>query len=144
MTPNHLVASSWVSSSPVEWYSYLHLPFLITPQLLDPAPYSPNSAPRTARELFPPSNWIELLNSGQSLIDLSNHTLTDESFFPDKWRFPSGTRIIPAGLRLILMDDRESTATYVHSPIRLKNVLMSFLMAFVLSWRIFVSLAHHL
>ena len=54
-------------------------------------------------------DYIEIINTSQDKIDLSNKFLTDNKKSPRKWRFPNGTHIA-AGERLIIWADENGKA----------------------------------
>ncbi len=52
-------------------------------------------------------DWIELYNLEAEQVDLSGYHLTDDLEVPDKWTFPDGTVIEPAGFLLVWADNDE-------------------------------------
>ncbi len=52
-------------------------------------------------------DWVELWNNSATVVDLSNHYLTDNPENFTKWEFPSGTLIQPNDFLLIWCDDDE-------------------------------------
>lgn len=50
------------------------------------------------------SGWIELHNSGTTLVNLGGYYLSDKESQPLKWRIPSGTTIAPNGYLIIWCD----------------------------------------
>lgn len=68
------------------------------------------------------SDWIELLNTGDSEVDLSDWKLTDEAAVPDKWSFPQGTTIPAGGYLVVLADSLPKevpTADFLHTSFNL-------------------------
>jgi len=68
------------------------------------------------------TDWIELYNSGNSIVDLGSCFLTDEKNVPFKWRFPEGTQINPNSYLLIWMDGKDYSANAVHSSFKLRGM----------------------
>lgn len=62
-------------------------------------------------------DWVELYNNGQSELDLSGATMTDDKDLPKKWPFPAGTKIPAGGYLLVLADGYTGTAQgrYLHA-----------------------------
>lgn len=54
------------------------------------------------------SDWIELHNTSDQQIDLSDYYLSDNLNNPKKWSFPSGTKIDAGGYLLIWADDHDA------------------------------------
>ncbi|MEM8888196.1 MAG: CotH kinase family protein [Bacteroidota bacterium] len=52
-------------------------------------------------------DWIELYNTTQSEIDLSNAYLSDKISNPQKWSFPAGTTLGPQSYLIVWADDDE-------------------------------------
>jgi len=70
------------------------------------------------------SDWIELFNSGNKLIDISDWSLSDDEKEPGKWRFPKMTSVPAGGYLLILADgmDKEIRgAKYLHTNFKLSG-----------------------
>lgn len=69
-----------------------------------------------------PSDWIEIHNSGDSVVDLTGWTLSDAALSPAKWTFPAGTAISADGYLVVLADNPSeeiSGATYLHTNFKL-------------------------
>ena len=54
-------------------------------------------------------DYIEIVNTSDSEVDLSGKFLTDSKKNPRKWRFPKGTKIA-AGERLVVWADEDGKA----------------------------------
>ena len=70
------------------------------------------------------SDWIELFNSGNSAIDISNWSLSDDENDPGKWKFPDTTLVPAKGYLVILadgMDEEIRDATYLHTNFKLDS-----------------------
>ena len=70
------------------------------------------------------SDWIELFNSGNVPIDISNWSLSDDEKDPRKWRFPETTSVPAKGYLLILadgIDEEISDAKYLHTNFKLDS-----------------------
>lgn len=65
------------------------------------------------------NDWIELYNSGSSVVSLSGWSLTDDAASPRKWMFPSNTVISAGGYLLVLATGNDLTpeqgASYLHA-----------------------------
>lgn len=59
-------------------------------------------------------DWIELFNLTSSTIDLSGYYLSDTKKDVSKWKFPSGTSIVPKGY-LIIWADNDTLETGLHA-----------------------------
>ncbi len=59
-------------------------------------------------EMSEAEDWIEILNTGTTAVDLSGFGLSDNVLRPDKWKFPQGTVIQPGKTLLIWADDEGS------------------------------------
>ncbi len=57
-------------------------------------------------------DWIEIYNTTNTLLDLSNVYLTDDYSTPMKWKFPSGTTIKPNSYVMVWADDDSSEVIY--------------------------------
>ena len=64
-------------------------------------------------------DWIELLNSGDEIIDLSGMYLSDKTSDPLKWQFPSGTSIAAGGYLLVWADDDSGDTPGLHANFKL-------------------------
>ncbi|MFC0875058.1 CotH kinase family protein [Saccharicrinis sp. FJH2] len=54
------------------------------------------------------SDWVELYNQGNTVVDLSGYYLTDNLSNKDKWQIPSGTSIAPNSFLIIWTDGYNS------------------------------------
>ncbi len=61
-------------------------------------------------------DWIELYNSGNSVINLENYSLTDKSSNPDKWIFPS-TELAPGAYLTIFCSGKDRTPETGFTPV---------------------------
>ncbi len=52
------------------------------------------------------ADWLEIYNAGDSTVDLSGYSLTDDLSEPGKWTIPAKTTIAPRSHLLIWADDR--------------------------------------
>ncbi len=59
-------------------------------------------------------DYIELINRGASVLDISGFTVTDDPLFPAKYTFPAGTTIPPGGY-LIAWCDSDFSAPGLHT-----------------------------
>jgi hypothetical protein len=57
------------------------------------------------------ADWMELVNDGSVLVDLSGWFLTDTASQPARWRIPDGTTIRPAGFLVIFADSSPVSVT---------------------------------
>jgi hypothetical protein len=64
------------------------------------------------------ADWIEIFNPGQTAVDLSGYTLTDDIRDPVKWSIPAGT-LLPAGGYLLFWADGRDQG--LHSNFRLSR-----------------------
>lgn len=53
------------------------------------------------------SDWVEIYNSGDEVIDLSRYALSDDETKPLKWRFPAGASIGPRGYYLVFCSGKD-------------------------------------
>ena len=65
-------------------------------------------------------DWIELLNTGMTAIDISGYFLTDNLTAPKKWVFPQGT-VIPAGGTILVWADNEAFEGPLHAAFKLSG-----------------------
>lgn len=73
----------------------------------------------TATDYYGESNdWIELYNSSNTAVDISNLFLTDDPLNYSKWGFPAGTAI-PANDVLIIWADEDSSQLGLHANFKL-------------------------
>lgn len=68
----------------------------------------------------PGTDWIELYNSGTSLLNLSHWSLTDDSSNPRKFVFPTGTQIAAGGF-LVVTCDPDSAGDGLQAPFNLDS-----------------------
>ncbi|MBI3521330.1 MAG: CotH kinase family protein [Bacteroidetes bacterium] len=57
-------------------------------------------------------DWIEIFNTSNSLLDLSNVYLSDNYLLPTKWKFPAGTTIDPNAYLMVWADDDSAQVIY--------------------------------
>ena len=60
-----------------------------------------NSTANTDPDFKVASDWIELYNTQNNIVDLSNYFLTDNLLNPSKWQIPGGATIQPGGYLLV-------------------------------------------
>jgi len=67
------------------------------------------------------SDWVEIYNSTQSVVDLSGYGLSDNLGRGRKWQFPQGTMINPGEYKVILLDGQANltTTAQLHTSFRL-------------------------
>ncbi len=70
-------------------------------------------------------DWIEIHNTGNATIDLSNYALTDNSDSLVKWRFPQGSTLAPGGYYVVFCSGKNRPAregeTWPHTSFRLRS-----------------------
>lgn len=67
-------------------------------------------------------DWIELYNTGSSIVDLSGYYLSDDPDNPTKWQIPEGILISPYGFRLFWASGRnEVLGSNMHTNFKLKQ-----------------------
>lgn len=66
-------------------------------------------------------DWIELLNQGDSAVDLSGMYLTDSKKDPRKWQFPKGTSIAPKGVLIVWADEKKPNDKELHASFKLSK-----------------------
>ncbi|HOY30897.1 MAG TPA: CotH kinase family protein [Bacteroidales bacterium] len=59
-------------------------------------------------------DWIELYNTGSSVVYLGGYKLSDNSSQPDKWIFPSGISLQPHGFLTVFASDKNRKAFFNH------------------------------
>ena len=64
-------------------------------------------------------DWIEIYNSGSSIVNMAGMYLTDDLDNPTKWRVPTGVGSIPAGGYLIFWADDEEEQGKTHTNFKL-------------------------
>lgn len=66
-------------------------------------------------------DWVELYNSTNQTVDLSNYGLTDNVNRARKWQFPEGTTIGPGEYLVVLCDGKTelSTSTELHASFKI-------------------------
>ncbi|MBL7112988.1 MAG: CotH kinase family protein, partial [Bacteroidales bacterium] len=62
------------------------------------------------------SDWVEIYNSSDSIVDLSGYSLTDDLSNPARWTIPQGVNIPADSYLIIWMDDKN---TGLHAPFKL-------------------------
>lgn len=70
------------------------------------------------------SDWIELFNSANEAVDISNWSLSDDDKEPGKWKFPETTSIPAKGYLVILADGMNEEirgAKYLHTNFKLSS-----------------------
>ena len=65
-------------------------------------------------------DWIEIINTTSSSVDLSGWHLSDDSQLPTKWMFPSGTTI-SAGQVVLVWADNDLTQGPLHANFKLSG-----------------------
>jgi hypothetical protein len=65
-------------------------------------------------------DWIELFNLNDLTVDLSGYFLTDSKTNLTKWKFPSGTVILPDSF-LIVWADNDSLQSGLHASFKLSS-----------------------
>ncbi len=68
------------------------------------------------------SDWVELYNTSDQTVQLSNYALSDKENKPLEWRFPEGAVIAPHGYYLVFCsgkDRRDSATSIPHTNFRL-------------------------
>jgi hypothetical protein len=75
------------------------------------------------------SDWIELYNAGNAVVDLSGWYLTDNVGNPTKWRFPTGLTLPPDSYLLVWASDkdRKNLAAPLHTNFKLSKSAGNFL-----------------
>lgn len=69
-------------------------------------------------------DWIELHNTSQQAIDLSDYALSDDADKLVKWRFPQGAVIEPGGYYVVYASGKDRTGTdggWPHASFRLRS-----------------------
>jgi len=66
------------------------------------------------------ADWIELYNSSDEIIDISNYSLSDAEGVSDKWNFPSGTFMAPLSY-LIVWADKDEEDGPLHANFKLQR-----------------------
>jgi hypothetical protein len=65
-------------------------------------------------------DWIELYNTGTTMVDLSGYYLSDKIDEPTKWEIPAGYTIGPGEYRLVFASKRdELSGGYLHADFKL-------------------------
>ncbi len=88
--------------------------------------YAPDFAGFTGRDLTPGGplelyrDWIEIHNSGASVVDMGGMYLTNDIAAPTKWRIPTGVSI-PAGGYLIFWADGQTASGARHASFTLDS-----------------------
>lgn len=68
------------------------------------------SYPPAGREWFEPADWVELVNTGDTSVELAGMGLSDRLSEPGRWRFPAGT--LAPGERVVVYCDADSGYDY--------------------------------
>jgi hypothetical protein len=58
------------------------------------------------RDFYDFPSWVELYNAGNTSVDISNFSLSDDPMVTNKWQIPSGTTIQAKAFVIIYCDDR--------------------------------------
>ena len=72
----------------------------------------------------PISDWVEVYNASQQVVDISGWGLSDNVGWPRKWQFPQGTSIWPGEYKVVMMDKSTapgSNAAVLHANHALKR-----------------------
>lgn len=64
-------------------------------------------------------DWIELVNTSSSAVNLDGWYLTDEDTKPTRWAFPAGTRIAANSTLIVWADDKQELTTGLHTNFKL-------------------------
>lgn len=64
-----------------------------------------------ARSGLNASDYVEIFNASENVVDLSGWGLSDNVNWPRKWQFPQGASIWPGEYKVILLDKSESAGT---------------------------------
>ncbi|MCA9732128.1 MAG: CotH kinase family protein [Deferribacteres bacterium] len=81
-----------------------------------------NSSINTDADFNGFSDWIELYNAGETAVDLTNYSLTDDLQDSRKWIFPAGTQVPAYGFLLIWADDNDTTLSALHANFKLNKI----------------------
>ncbi|QDU88931.1 CotH protein [Pirellulimonas nuda] len=67
------------------------------------------------------SDWVEVLNAGDTAADLGGYYLTDDSTNLTKWAFPAGTTLGPGAMLIVFASDKGANgpAGELHTPYKL-------------------------
>lgn len=65
-------------------------------------------------------DWIEIYNTGNEAIDLTNYYLSDDRERPDKWQFPTGIVIAPDDYVLVWADEDQEQGS-LHTNFKLNG-----------------------
>lgn len=65
------------------------------------------------------SDWIELYNPSESVVDIGGYAISDKLNDP-KWTFPAGTTIAPHGYLLVWADEKDKAGNGLHTNFKLK------------------------
>lgn len=60
---------------------------------------------------MPFSDWAEIYNAGDQVVDISGWGLSDNLSWPRKWQFPNGTSIWPGEFKVIHLDKSKTPGT---------------------------------
>jgi len=67
------------------------------------------------------SDWIEIYNSGSTLVDLGGYFLTDDLEDIQKWQIPDGTNIMAGGYLLFWCDGQDVVLSENHTNFKLNG-----------------------
>ena len=67
------------------------------------------------------SDWIEIYNFGNSLVDLSGFYLSDDPADPQKWAIPEGTEIAAGEYLIVWADGQDQVLDGLHTNFKLNN-----------------------
>lgn len=74
-----------------------------------------NESVNEDRDFEQNSDWVELYNSLDDTVDISNWYLTDNLSKPDKWQIPFGVKIPPGKFLVIWADGKDTVINNVHT-----------------------------
>lgn len=64
-----------------------------------------------ANSASPISDWVEIYNAGEQVVNISSWGLSDTLNWPRKWQFPNGTSIWPGEYKVIYLDKSKTPGT---------------------------------
>jgi len=67
-------------------------------------------------------DWIELYNSGDSMIDISGYYLSDSKSNLTKWQFPDSTPVVGAGEFSLIWCDEDQSQGLLHTNFKLSSL----------------------
>lgn len=74
------------------------------------------------------SDWFEIYNASDEIVDLSEYTATDDPALPQKWSFPDGVSVPAGGYLVVFASGSGSTVDEVHASFRLSRAGESILL----------------